>query len=151
MNDPVRFEKTKSEAYRAMLGVEQAVSKCRIEKPLRELVKLRVSQINACAFCLDMHWRDARAAGETEQRLNGVAAWRECPYYTERERAGLLFAEELTRLADRAIPEAVHEQMREVFDSQELGDLVWVVAAINTWNRVNVGLRTPPGEFSQVP
>lgn len=147
MEQHVRLDKTNSEAYRALLNAEKALSKSSIEKPLQELIKLRVSQINACAFCIDMHWKDARAAGETEQRLYGVAAWRESPYYTERERAGILLAEQLTRLADRAIPEAVHEKVREVFNIQEVGDLVWVVAAINTWNRVNVGLRTVPGAY----
>jgi AhpD family alkylhydroperoxidase len=147
MEQHVRLDKTSSEAYRALLGVEKALSRSCIEKPLQELIKLRVSQINACAFCIDMHWKDARAAGETEQRLYGVAAWRESPYYSERERAGLLLAEELTRLADRAIAEEVHEQARGVFNSQELGDLVWVVATINAWNRVNVGMRTEPGDY----
>jgi len=130
-----------------MLGVEKALSKCSIEKPLQELIKLRVSQINSYAFCLDMHWKDARAAGETEERLYGVSAWRESPYYTERERAGLLLAEDLTRLGDRAIPETVQESVRKVFNTQELGDIVWGVAAINAWNRVNVGLRTVPGDY----
>jgi AhpD family alkylhydroperoxidase len=147
MEDHANDPKTSSDAYRAMLGVEKALARCSIEKPLRELVKLRVSQINGCAYCIDMHWKDARAAGETEQRLYGVPAWRESPYYNERERAGLLLAEELTRVADRAISEEVHEQVRGVFNSQELGDLVWVIAAINAWNRVNVGLRTVPGSY----
>lgn len=147
MEDRIKLDKTSSEAYRALLGVEKALSQSSIEKPLQELIKLRVSQINACAFCLDMHWKDARAVGETEQRLYGVTAWRESHYYTERERAGLLLAEQLTRLADRAIPEAVHEKVREVFTTQELSDLVWVVATINTWNRVNIGMRTVPGDY----
>lgn len=147
MEDHLKIGKTSSEAYRALLGVGKALSKCSIEKPLQELIKLRVSQINACAFCLDMHWKEARAAGETEQRLYSVAAWRESPCYSERERAGLLLAEELTRIADRTISEAVHEEIREVFNAQEIGDLVWVVATINTWNRVNVGLKTLPGDF----
>src|SRR5690606_34776995 len=130
-----------------MLGVEKHVAKCSIEKSLRELVKLRVSQINGCAYCIDMHWKDARAAGETEQRLYGLPAWRESPYYTERERAALLLAEELTRIADRPTPEAVHEEVRSAFTPQEFADLVWVIASINAWNRVNVGQRTTPGDY----
>jgi AhpD family alkylhydroperoxidase len=136
-----------SDAYRAMLGVEKYLAQCSIEKPLRELVKLRVSQINGCATCLDMHWKDARAAGETEQRLYSLPAWRETPYYSERERAALLLVEELTRVADRPVPDDVHEHIHAHFNEQELGDLVWLIAAINTWNRVNIGLQTIPGEY----
>jgi AhpD family alkylhydroperoxidase len=114
---------------------------------LRELIKLRVSQINGCAYCIDMHWKDARAGGETEQRLYGVAAWRESPYYSQRERAGLLLAEELTRIADRPVPDEIHEQAREQFNAQEVSDLVWTIAAINAWNRISIGSRTVPGDY----
>src|SRR5690606_10555028 len=130
-----------------MLGVEKHVAKCSIEKPWRELIKVRVSQINGCAYCIDMHWKDARAAGETEQRLYGLPAWRESPYYSKREQAGLLLAEELTRIADRPVPDDVYRKVREEFDDQEFGDLAWAVAAINAWNRVNIGLRTVPGDY----
>jgi AhpD family alkylhydroperoxidase len=145
--ETTQVEKPGMEAFRAMLGVEKYLSKCSIEKPVRELVKLRVSQINGCAYCIDMHWKDARAGGETEQRLYGLPAWRESPYYSERERAALLLAEELTRIADRPVPESVHEQVREHFNEGEFNDLVWTIAAINAWNRVNVGLRTVPGDY----
>lgn len=147
MEERVKTEKPGADAYKSMLGVEKYLSKCSIEKPLRELIKLRVSQINGCAYCIDMHWKDARAAGETEQRLYGLSAWRESPYYSERERAGLLLAEELTQIANRPIPEEIHETIRDVFDSQEFGDLVWVIAAINAWNRVSIGNRAVPGEY----
>ena len=147
METRVKVDKSNTDAYRAMLGVERYLAQCQIEKPLLELIKLRVSQINGCAYCLDMHWKDARSAGETEQRLYGLPAWRDSPYYSERERAALRLAEELTRIADRSIPEEVHEQAREQFDDQEIGDLVWAVAAINTWNRVNIGLGTVPGGY----
>ena len=143
----VNVEKTSSDAFRAMLGVERALAHCSIEKSLRELIKLRVSQINGCAYCIDMHWKDARAAGETEQRLYGLPAWRESPYYSERERAGLLLAEEFTRVADRSVPEEVHDHARDVFNDQELGDLAWTISAINTWNRVNICLKTVPGDY----
>lgn len=136
-----------TDAYRAMLGVEKYLAQCSIEKSLRELIKLRVSQINRCAYCIDMHWKDARAAGEAEQRLYSLPAWRESPYYSERERAGLLLAKELTRIADRSVPDDVHEQAHEQFNDQELGDLAWAIAAINAWNRVNIGLRTVPGDY----
>ena len=142
----VTTSKPLSDPYRAMLGLEKALSKSRIEPALRELIKLRVSQINGCAYCIDMHWREARRAGEEEQRLVGLPAWRESPYYTSRERAGLRMAEELTRMADRALPEEVYQQVHAEFDDQELEDLVWVIASINAWNRRGVGLRLVPGE-----
>lgn len=94
-----------------------------------------------------MHWKDAVAAGESPQRLYSLAAWRECPYYSKRERAALQFAEELTRLADRPASESAHEQAREQFDDQELDDLIWVIAAINTWNRHSIGSRKTPGGY----
>lgn len=150
MNTHGKTDKTASEVFRAMLGVEKVLAQSSIEKPLRELVKLRASQINGCAYCIDMHWKDARAAGETEQRLYGLPAWRESPYYNERERAGLMLAEELTRVADRPLPEEVHEMVRNTFSEQELMDLAWVIAAINTWNRVNIALKTVPGDYQPV-
>jgi len=147
MESRINVEKSSTNTYRAMLGVEKSLAQCSIEKSLRELVKQRVSQINGCAFCIDMHWKDARAAGETEQRLYGLPAWRESPYYTERERAGLLLAEELTRIADRPVPEVVFDQVRSQFNDQELGDLIWVIATINAWNRVSIGFGSVPGEY----
>lgn len=147
MVNQINIDMASTEAFRAMLGMEKYLNKCSIEKSLQELIKLRVSQINGCAFCIDMHWKDARVAGETEQRLYGLSAWRESPYYSERERAGLLLTEELTRVADRFVPEDVHQQLREEFNDQELSDLSWVVAVINAWNRVNIGMRTVPGDY----
>lgn len=140
-------DKTSTEAYRAMLGVEKYLASCSIEKPLRHLIVLHVSQLNGCAFCIDMHWKDARASNETEQRLYGLPAWRESPYYSERERAGLLLAEEWTRLSARFVPEDISELARAEFSSQEMADLAWIVASINTWNRVNIALKTVPGNY----
>jgi AhpD family alkylhydroperoxidase len=147
MKHGIQIDKSTTAAYRGLLGVEKALSQCSIEKPLRELIKPRVSQINGCAYCIDMHWKDARAAGESEQRLYGLSAWRESPYYSQRERAALLLAEELTRIADRPVPEGVHEHVREQFNDQERGDLVWVVTAINAWNRISIGWGTVPGDY----
>ncbi len=147
MKARINVEKSSTEAYRAMLGVEKVLAQCSIELSLRELVKQRVSQINGCAFCIDMHWKDARAAGETEQRLYGLPAWRESPYYSERERAGLLLCEELTRIAGRPASEEVFEQARGQFSDQELGDLIWVIATINSWNRVSIGFGSVPGSY----
>lgn len=147
METRIKVEKSSMDAYRAMLGVERALEKSSIEKSLRELIKQRVSQMNGCAFCIDMHWKDARAAGETEARLYGLPAWREYPHYSARERAGLLLAEELTRLVDRPVPESVFEEVRTQFSDSEIGDLVWVIAGINAWNRVSIGLGSVPGQY----
>jgi AhpD family alkylhydroperoxidase len=147
MSSHTALNAASSEAYRAMLGVEKALAKSSIEKPLREMVKLRVSQINCCAFCIDMHWKDARAAGESEQRLYGLSAWREGPYYTDRERAALLLAEHLTQIAGRPLPDNVFEEVVKHFSDQEQVDLCWAIAAINTWNRVSIGTRTVAGSY----
>lgn len=146
METRVKVEKSSMEAFRAMLGVEKALERCSIEKSLRELIKQRVSQMNGCAFCIDMHWKDARAAGESEARLYGLPAWREYPHYSDRERAGLLLAEELTRIVDRPVQESVFDVVRTQFSDQEIGDLVWVIAGINAWNRVSIGLGSVPGQ-----
>ena len=135
------------EAYKAMLGLEKYLSNSSIEKPLRELVKLRASQLNGCAYCIDMHWKDARAAGETEQRLYGLDAWEESPYYTERERAALAWTEAVTRVADAHVPDAVYDHARSQFSEPELVDLTYAVATINAWNRLAIALRTVPGTY----
>lgn len=147
MESRIKVEKSSTDAYRAMLGVEKVIAQGSIEKSVRELVKLRVSQINGCAYCIDMHWKDARASGESEQRLYGLPAWRESPYYSERERAALLLAEELTQVAHRPVPEEVFERVQTQFNSHEMGDLIWAIAAINAWNRVNIGFGTVPGGY----
>jgi AhpD family alkylhydroperoxidase len=147
MNAHVALNPASSETYRAMLGVEKSIAKSSIEKSLRELIKLRVSQINGCAYCIDMHWKDARAAGETEQRLYGLSAWHESPYYTERERAALMLAEQLTRIADRPVPEEVFEEVGQQFSEEEQVDLNFVIAAINAWNRISIGSRYVPGDY----
>src|SRR5262245_17985236 len=109
------------------------------------MVKLRVSQINGCAFCIDMHWKDLRAAGESEQRLYGLDAWREAPYYTARERAALEWTESVTSIADGHVPDQVYESVRPHFADKELADLTLAVCAINAWNRLSIAARTPAG------
>jgi len=133
--------------YAAMIGLERYIKSCGLEKPMVELMKMRASQINGCAFCLDMHWKDARAAGESEQRLYGLDAWQESPYYTERERAALLWTEAVTRVADGHVPDEVYEKVKPHFGDKELVDLTIVVAAINAWNRLAISLRVPPGMY----
>lgn len=120
----------------------------RLEPALIELVQMRVSQINGCAFCLDMHSKDARAAGETEQRLYLLPAWRETRLYSERERVALAWAEELTELASpEAVSDTLHEQARQHFDEEALVDLTLLVVTINSWNRINVAARTIGGNY----
>ncbi|MCC7286207.1 MAG: carboxymuconolactone decarboxylase family protein, partial [Burkholderiaceae bacterium] len=121
------------------------------EHSILELVKMRVSQINGCAYCLDMHSKDARAAGETEQRLHVLAAWREAPFYSERERAALAWAEALTLVAKRGVPDALYEQVREQFSEKALVELTLAVIAINGWNRLAIGFRSEVGGYVAKP
>jgi AhpD family alkylhydroperoxidase len=133
--------------YQSMMGLENYLHGCGLEESLLHLVKLRVSQLNGCAFCLDMHWKDLRAAGEQEQRLYSLDAWRECPYYTGRERAALAWAEAVTQVAAGHVPDSVYEEARAQFGEKELADLTLAVAAINAWNRLAIAARTEPGTY----
>ncbi len=131
----------------AMLGLERQVKKASLDSKLLDLVRMRASQINGCAYCLDMHSKDARANGETEQRLYGLSAWRETPYYSERERAALEWTEALTLVSDTHVPDEVYERVREQFSEDELAHLSLAIVAINGWNRLNVAARTVPGDY----
>lgn len=142
---------TAPEAYETMLALERYLHGCGLEGSLIELVKLRASQINGCAYCIDMHTKDARAAGETEQRLYLLDAWRESPFYSPRERAALAWAEAVTRVSDTHVPDEVYEEARRHFSEKELVDLNWVVVAINAWNRLAIPFRTPPGMYQPAP
>src|SRR3954470_506666 len=135
------------EAYRAMSGLEGYLKRSGLAPNLLHMVKLRASQINGCAYCIDMHWKDARAGGETEQRLYGLNAWEESPYYTERERAALAWTESVTRVAETHVPDAVYDRARSHFSEKELVDLTWAVAAINAWNRMAVAMRAEAGSY----
>ena len=128
-----------------MFALEKAVSSTGLEPSLRELVKLRVSQINGCAFCVDLHSRDARKAGETEERLALVCVWPEATCFTPRERAALHWAEALTRLADGPVDDEDFEAVREEFSEEEIVNLTLAIVAINGWNRFSVGFAVPPG------
>ena len=132
---------------KAMLGLESYLHQSGLDKKLLDLINLRVSQINGCAYCLDMHWKDLRAAGETEQRLYGLDAWRESPYYTDRERAALAWAEAVTLVREGHVPDDVFEEAHGHFNDQELADLSLAVVAINGWNRLNIAFRTEPGKY----
>jgi AhpD family alkylhydroperoxidase len=127
------------DAYRAIRGVEAYIRGCGLDKSLIELVKLRASQINGCAFCIDMHTKDARQHGETEQRLYLLNAWREAPLYTEHERAALAWTEHLTRLSADGAPEAARDRLHGLFSELEVANLTVLIGLINLWNRVAVG------------
>lgn len=140
------FYTASPEALKAMLALDAAVSKLPLEKPLIELVKLRASQLNGCAFCVDLHSSDARKRGETERRLYAVAVWRDCPFFTPRERAALAWTEALTRLAETHAPDEDYAQLAEQFSERERVDLTLAISTINSWNRLAVGFRKIPSE-----
>jgi AhpD family alkylhydroperoxidase len=135
------------DAMKAMNGLERAVRASGIERSLLELIKLRASQLNGCAYCVDMHTKDARANGETEQRLYALTVWQETPFYTERERAALLWTENLTLISETHVPDAVFEEVRKQFSDKELVDLTLAVSLINAWNRFGISFRDVPGSY----
>ena len=145
MEPRIDYLKSARGAYHALLGVEHYLQQCGLEESLQNLIKLRVSQINGCAYCIDMHWKDLRAAGEPEQRLYELDAWEESPFYTERERAALAWAESVTNIQEGHVPDGVFERVKEVFNDKELADLTLAVTAINSWNRLSIAARTVPG------
>ncbi len=143
----INFRERVPAAYRAMLALESYVHQSGLEGSLLELVKMRASQINGCAYCLDMHSKDARAAGETEQRLYVLPAWREAPFYSARERAALAWTEAVTVLSETHVPDDVYQAAREQFSEVELVNLTMAIIAINGWNRLEVGFRGVPGSY----
>jgi AhpD family alkylhydroperoxidase len=132
---------------RAMAGLQRAVDAARLEPLLLELVKMRASQINGCAHCLDVHSKDARALGEREQRLHLLAAWRDAPCYDAREQAALAWCEHLTLISEEGAPDAVYERLEESFSAEEIVALTLAVVAINGWNRLAISLRAPVGAY----
>ena len=137
------------EPLQAMLALEQYVATCGLDHKLVHLLKLRASQINGCAFCIDMHSIDARAEGETEQRLYALDAWRETPFFTDRERAGLAWIEAITLVSQTHVPDAVYEAVKKHFSEKEIFDLTFVATTINAWNRIAISARTPPGTYKR--
>lgn len=135
------------EAVRAQMGLESYVRRCSLEHSLVELIKLRASYLNGCAYCVDMHSKDARAAGETEQRLYAIPVWRETPFFTPRERAALAYTEAATRMGDAGISDAIYDEVRRHFSEREIVDLVMAVITINGWNRLAVTFRAPVGSY----
>ncbi|MFS1287961.1 carboxymuconolactone decarboxylase family protein [Pseudomonas piscis] len=144
MQPRLDFYTASPNALKAMLALEAAVSRLPLEKSLIELVKLRASQVNGCAFCVDMHSLDALKQGETERRLFAVAVWRESPFFTARERAALAWTETLTRLSETQAPDADYELLAGQFSPSECVDLTMAISTINSWNRLAVGFRKLP-------
>ena len=147
MNPRIQYGAVAPGVMEAMSGLERYVRHCRLEPALVELVKLRASQINGCAYCIDMHTKDARAGGESEQRLYALSAWRETPFYDERECAALAWTEAVTLVAGAHVPDDVYELARTQFSEVELVNLTLAVVAINGWNRFAISFRTVPGTY----
>jgi AhpD family alkylhydroperoxidase len=143
-NTRINYYDAAPQAMKAMMGLEKAASQSVLPASLRELVRIRASQINGCAYCIDMHTTDALKAGETPRRLMAVSAWKETPFFDARERAALLWTETLTLVADRHAPDAIYEEVAAQFSEQELSELTFVIAAINAWNRFGVGFAMQP-------
>ena len=135
------------ESYQAMLRLQKVVDDSKIEHRLIELVKIRASQINGCAFCLDMHTKDAIALGESQQRIYLLSAWRETTIYSERERAALAWCESLTQISQTGAPDEIYEEVEKVFSSEEIAQLTMAIVVINSWNRLSAGFRTPVGDY----
>ena len=145
-----RFDLAAPGVVRAMAGIGQYLQGCGLEQSLLNLVWLRATQINGCAFCIDMHWKDLRVMGESEQRLYGLDAWRESPYYSERERAALAWTDAVTLVATTHVPDDVYDEVRQRFHEKELADLTLAVATINAWNRLAIASRAVPGAYRPI-
>jgi AhpD family alkylhydroperoxidase len=151
MESRIDYTKVSPGGFQAILGFGKYLSQTGLEPELLDLVRLRASQINGCAYCIDMHWKDLRAQGATEQKLYGLDAWEESPYYSGRERAALAWTEALTRLKDRQVSDAMYEEARRFFSEKELADLTFCIVAINGWNRLNIAFRPPVGTYQPAP
>lgn len=147
MNERIDWASVAPKALQAVYGLEQYVRQGTIEHSLVELVKLRASYMNGCAYCVDMHTKDARVSGESEQRLYAIPVWRETPFYSPRERAALAWTEAVTALGPEGVPDAVYEEVRSHFADRELVDLTMAVVAINAWNRLAVTFRADVGSY----
>src|SRR5881392_3418684 len=147
MEARIDYQNVDRGVFEALLGVEKYLHKCGIDPKLQDLIRLRASQLNGCAYCIDMHWKDLRAAGETEQRLYGLDAWEESPYYSARERAALAWTEAVTRISETHAPDSVYQSVKLQFNEQELADLTIAIATINAWNRIAIAARSTPGKY----
>jgi AhpD family alkylhydroperoxidase len=147
MEPRIQLSKFAQPALKSLLDIEKYIKSSGLEEKLIHLIKMRASQINGCAYCIDMHSKDARALGETEQRLYELNAWRETPFYTDRERAALAWTEALTLIAETHAPDSAFEEVRKHFNEKEIVDLTHAISAINSWNRLAIAMRSVPGEY----
>ena len=147
----IQFQKAAPGVLNAMLQLHQYLGQTGIEEQLLDLMYLRASQINGCAYCLDMHWKDLRALGESEQKLSMLEAWREAPAYSDRERAALAWTEAVTLITESHVPDDVYRHAREQFSEAELANLTLAVVSINGWNRLNIAFRTEAGNYQPPP
>jgi AhpD family alkylhydroperoxidase len=147
MKSRLNYAKAAPGLFQAMDALDNYLAACGLDHALLDLIRFRASQINGCAYCLDMHSKDLRARGESEQRLYSLDAWRECPYYTDRERAALSWVEAVTLITDGHVPESVYQEVRPHFSEKELADLTLAVATINAWNRLSIAGRLVPGAY----
>jgi AhpD family alkylhydroperoxidase len=147
MEPRLDYTQASPEAYKAMVHVEGVVRRSRLDASLLELIKIRASQMNGCAFCIDMHTKDARAKGETEQRIYALNAWRETPFFTDKERAALAWTEAITNIQQGHAPDAVYQELSAHFSEAERVNLTLAITTINAWNRIAIGFRTVPGSY----
>jgi len=147
MQPRIDYRRHAQGALKAVLDLEKYIAESGLEPKLIHLLKMRASQINGCAYCLDMHSIDARTEGETEQRLYTLDAWRETPFFTERERAALAWTEAVTLIAQTHAPQEVYEELKKYFTEKEIVDLTFVAGTINLWNRLAISMRAVPGHY----
>lgn len=147
MDSRLNYGKVAPDGIRALGCLEDYLRRSGLEPDLLNLIKARASQLNGCAYCLDMHTKEARAAGETEQRLYTLSAWRETPFFTDRERAALAWTEAVTLVSHGPVPDALYKEARQYFSEKELVDLTLALVAINGWNRLSISFRTIPGTY----
>lgn len=147
MQQRIDYAKVAPEAFRMMVGFERYLGTTELELPLRELVKIRASQLNGCAYCLDMHTKDAVAIGEDLQRIFCVGVWRESPFYTERERVALELTEAVTQIGDGGVPDDLYARVREHFSEKATVDLIVLINTINSWNRLAISMQAVPGAY----
>jgi AhpD family alkylhydroperoxidase len=144
----INWSKILPDGYNAMKCLENIVEQSKLEPKLKELLKIRASQINCCAYCLDMHTKDAHAIGESEQRIHVLAAWREAPFYSQRERAALAWCESLTLISQTGVPDDIYAELEKNFKPEEIVELTLAVVAINSWNRLTIGFRSDIGNYT---
>ena len=147
MTKRIDVSKVEPAAYKAMLGLEQYLHQSSLEQKLLDLIKIRASQINKCAFCIDMHTKEARKAGETEQRIYALSAWQETPFFTPQERSALSFTEAVTLIAENSINDELYEQVSRYFPPQEIVQILIAIATINAWNRISISTGMIPGSY----